>query len=496
MRDVSHARLARKNKKMNKFWSISKNTFVQTIRQPIYGILILITFFILLMSLSLAGWTMGDKFRDSDQKMLENMGLSTLLVSGLLVAAFSASSVLSREIEDKTAMTVISKPVSRATFVLGKFAGVLAAVAVSFYLCSLVFLLTVRHRVVPAKVDPYDWPVIILGLTAFVLVIVTALGGNFFFGWHFVSSGIWGALLLMSIAVGILSFIGKNWQIVPLGYDTPDKIAIHLPLLVGMALIFMAVIIFVAVAVAASTRLSQVMTLLVCCGVFFAGSMHSYLFGYWASSDKGIFAARIAGWIVPKLTYFFPLDALMAKEPNIPAKYVSLAAGYCTLYVAGVLTLGIGLFQRRQLEAQGGSSSMPGAVALLTWSGRISAIVGVFVAMVMVSVSGFHNPTGLAVIAGILIVSPCGWILWSRFGAGARWAYWLVCIIIFAALVLLAASAVFPVWLGFVQTAPLRVLTVAGTVFVAIILLILVLPKTRYHFKSSIKARSINTRPW
>src|SRR3972149_4451287 len=117
---------------MLRFWSICRNSFVQTIRQPIFSVLILVTCAVLVVDLPLSGWTMGigaTSYEKTDQILMENLGLSTLLVSGLLVAAFSAASVLTREIEDNTALTVISKPVPRPVFVLGRFAGVTAAVA-------------------------------------------------------------------------------------------------------------------------------------------------------------------------------------------------------------------------------------------------------------------------------------------------------------------------------------------------------------------------------
>ena len=79
---------APKEQIMVKFVAICRNTFVQTIRQPIFGVLILITFAVLVLTLPLAGWTMdpGGQFQRTDQKMLEVLGLSTLLVAGLLVA--------------------------------------------------------------------------------------------------------------------------------------------------------------------------------------------------------------------------------------------------------------------------------------------------------------------------------------------------------------------------------------------------------------------------
>lgn len=464
---------------MIRLWAIAQNTFVQTIRQPVYGIIILATFAVIAASLPLSGWTMGGDYHASDQKQLESLCLATLLISGLLVAAFSASSVLSREIEDRTALTVISKPVSRATFVLGKFAGVSAAVAAAFYLCSLAALLVLRHRVMSAAPDPFDWPVIILGCGALVLALVAALLGNYFFGWHFVSAGVWASLLLLTVAMAVVSFVGKGWKIVPLGFDTPTRQMIGPQLLVGIGLIFMAVLIFSAVAVAASTRLSQVMTLLVCCAVFFVGSIHPFLFGRWAEQVP---AARVLGWVAPNLTTFFPLDALI-RGKAFPASYVALAASYCGLYVAAVLALGMALFQRRQLEAQGASSTMPGAVALLAWAGRLIAIGLGLAGVIGVSLPAYQNAQSLLVLGGMLCGGAVIWILASGMGNGARWAYWLNLVVAAVATVAGGLASALPATFGIDPTGHWRIASLAGGIVAAGIILILVLPKTRRHFE-------------
>ncbi len=467
---------------MIRFWAICKNTFVQTIRQPIFSILVLVTFGILIMSLAVVGWTVESKYRTYDQKMLENLGLSTLLVSGLLIAAFSASNALSREIEDKTALTVISKPISRATFVLGKFAGVWAAVTAAFYLNAIAFLMTVRHGVVPARIDPYDWPVIVLGISALALAMLIAMAGNYFFKWAFASAAVWSVLILFTLAMAVLSFVGKEWSIVPLGYDTPENVAIHFPLLMGIVLILMAVTIFVAVAVTASTRLGQVMTLLICCAVFVIGAMHPYLFGYW--TKEGYLAARVAGAITPNLTYFFAVDALMKKEPNIPIGYVASAGGYCALYVGGLLAMGMALFQRRQLEAEGTAATLPGAVTLLSWAGRAGALAIALVSMVMVTLAKFHTLQGAGLIAGLFAAAGINWLLWSHFATGKRWAYWLTVVLGTATLAGLAGAVIFPARFGIQLNAPERVLTVASAALAAAVMIILLMPKTRRHFKS------------
>ena len=153
---------------------------------------------------------METDYEAADQKMLQNMGLGTLLIACLWIAAFSASGALSREIEDGTALTVISKPVSRAVFVLGKFAGLAGALAVAFYIMSLVFLMTVRHHVVSSAASPIDWPVIVLGCSGLALSILVGALGNFWFSWPFISAQVWSVVVCLSIAMGMIGFIGKG----------------------------------------------------------------------------------------------------------------------------------------------------------------------------------------------------------------------------------------------------------------------------------------------
>ena len=458
---------------MTKFWAICQNTFVQTIRQPIYAVLVAVTMGVLVMSLPLSAYTMGAEgdYQASDQLMLESMGLSTLLVSGLLIAAFSASSVLAREIEDRTALTVISKPVTRATFVLGKFTGVAGAVTAAFYLCCLVFLMTVRHKVMSAVWHPYDFPVIVLGCSAAGLTILTGVLGNLFFGWPFISACVWSALILFSVAMGLIGFIGKGWTIIPFGQGIRPQ------LMVGIALMLMAVLILVAVAVASSTRLGQVMTLLVCFGVFFVGSAHEAMFG--RSADQ---VNRLLGWAFPKLTYFYALDAItMGKD--IPVEYLGGAGAYCALYVAAVLALGIALFQRRQLEAEQSTGGVPGAVNLLAWAGRCAAIAAAIVALKLVVRPEYQHVIGFITSAALLAGAVLTWMLWGYFARGVRWSYWVV--LVLAGLPFLRSAAALSAgslveFLRFGQTPQLLFLEamVAGAVLV-----ILAFPRTRRHFR-------------
>ncbi len=462
---------------MIRFWSICRNTLVQTIRQPIYGILILITFGILVLDVPITGWTMSPtgEHRESDQLMLENLGISTLLLSGMLIAAFSASSVLSREIEDRTALTVIAKPVSRTTFVLGKFVGVAIAVTGAFYLCSLAYLMTVRHGVISTASDPIDVPVIVLGLGALSLAVLAAALGNLFFGWNFTSTVVAAAMILLTVAGGLIGFIGKGWELVAFGQD------IRPGLLAGLGLILMAVTIFSAVAVAASTRLGQLMTLLVCGVVLVVGYLHPFLFQELGSEVPVL---RWAGWLMPNLRFFDTQDALALQKP-IPASYVGLAGVYCAAYTAAAIAVGVALFQRRELEAQSGSASMPGAVSLLAWAGRGGALLGIILGLAgliqwrsLTAASAGRD--GAFILAGVL-----GWFVWENFSRAKRWAYWVVAVAALACLGLGTTTLLLPKVSEAVLLGQKPAGSAAAAAIAAFVLLILLLPRTRHHFKSA-----------
>jgi ABC-2 type transport system permease protein len=125
-----------------KLFAIAANTFTETVRQPVYGVVVGATLLLMIFNVGLAAYTLKD-----DDKLLTELGLSTLLLSGLFLASFSATSVLTREIDNKTVLTVVSKPISRPVLIVGKFVGLVTALLLAFYLCFLGFLYSIQHKV-------------------------------------------------------------------------------------------------------------------------------------------------------------------------------------------------------------------------------------------------------------------------------------------------------------------------------------------------------------
>jgi ABC-type transport system involved in multi-copper enzyme maturation permease subunit len=458
---------------MIRLWAITGNTFLQTIRQPVFMVMLMATVGLLVFTMPFSGYTMSIEFQETDLMLLQDLGLGTLRVSSLLIAAFSAAGVLRREIEEKTALIVIAKPVARAVFVIGKFLGVLIAAGLAYYICSLVFLMTVRHKVVIARYDSLDWVVIVIGLSGLALTILVTMLGNLWFGWPFTSTAVWSGAVLMTAAMIVIGFVGKGWVLVPFGQGIPRQ------LLLELAVMFLASVVFVALAVAASTRLSQTMTLLVCLAVFLLGSAHPQIIGRWGQQAPVV---RVAGWILPDFSQFYPQDD-MTLEGRLPLGLVARACAYCLLYTCAMLATAVAVFQTRELESQESSASGPGLVNFLAWAGRAGAVASGLAALTILTVPALYNATNFILAGAAALSAVIGWLVWGAFGFGRRWSWYLVlaaaAIVAVAGTVLLLAAPTLPG--GAEALTP--VLTFTATAVAAGIAGILLLPRTRRHFR-------------
>ena len=319
---------------MYKLLTIAKNTFTETLRQPVYAILIAAALLLFVVSPALAMYTMDD-----DNKLLREIGLSTLFLTSLFVAIFSASGAVAVELENKTILTVLTKPVQRPIFVLAKFLGVVSAVALAHYLCTVGLLMAIRHGVLETASDTHDWTVI--GAAALVAVATVLLSAffNFAYDWKFTSTAIVVASVLSMLALVFLALIDRDLQFNP-AENGINRVDIY-----GSILLFLAAIIIAALAVAISTRFNIVVTLSACLGIFLLGLVSDYVFGRFA--DAHIWA-RIGRFLVPNLQIFWISDAIY-EGTAVPLRYILISASYALCYTAAILAFAVALFQRRQV---------------------------------------------------------------------------------------------------------------------------------------------------
>lgn len=322
----------------NKLLAIAGNTFIETIRQPIYGILTWVAVGLLLLNPSLAAFSLES---GSDSKIMKDIGLSTMLLFGLFCSVFSAAGVITREIEGFTVLTVVSKPVSRPLFLVGKFLGVVAAMAVAYYLLTVVFMMTIRQGVMETNADKFDMPTIVFGTVAIGISLIAAGFGNFVYGWHFSTRLLAWAIPLLTVAFNAALLFDRTWK--PQAWWTTDFGDWQIVYAVTMN--FFAILILTAFAVALSTRLSQTLTLIFCAAIFLLGLLSDYYFGL--KSNQGPLYVALYH-IVPNFQFFWVGDAL-TQQVLIPIEQVLRVAAYGCLYALGVIGLGVTLFQTREV---------------------------------------------------------------------------------------------------------------------------------------------------
>jgi ABC-type transport system involved in multi-copper enzyme maturation permease subunit len=271
--------------------AIALNTFLESVRQPIYFVLIMAGGLMQGLNTLLSAYSMSyDKSAEvtGDNKLLLDMGLATVFVVASLLAAFIATAVLSREIQDKTVLTVISKPVGRPVFILGKYLGSTAAVLLATVIMLFFLQFAIRHEVMTTARDHLDGPVVVFASAAVLLSIGLGIWGNFFYGWVFSSVATYAMTPLLLVAWLLTMLINKQWSIQHYLTDWKPQVV-----LAGVC-ILLAMPVLTAIALAASTRLGQVMTIVVCAGFFLLGLLSNYMLGRSAFSNHPLAEIREA----------------------------------------------------------------------------------------------------------------------------------------------------------------------------------------------------------
>jgi ABC-type transport system involved in multi-copper enzyme maturation permease subunit len=268
-----------------KISAIALVTAKESMAQPLFYVALALGAFSLLAFIFVPYNTFGD-----DVKMLKDSGLTLIMVLAMIVAVWSASVSVSEEVEGRTALSVLSKPVKRRQFVLGKFLGVLGPVLVLFIVLGALFLITVSFKVVydareTAKTEP-------------------------------------------------------TWQLCHL-----EMIRI----VPGLVLAFLETIVMAAISVAISTRLPMLANLIVCATVYVLGHLVPMLVNSSVGKFEIVrFAGQFIATVLPVLDNF-NIQAAVAAGAVVPLAYLGMAALYCALYTTIALLLGLAMFEDRDL---------------------------------------------------------------------------------------------------------------------------------------------------
>jgi hypothetical protein len=273
--------------------------------------------------------------------MVKQLGYDTIMLAAVLFGALTASMSISEEIEGRTAITVMSKPVSRRQFMLGKYAGVILAALFMFGMLGVYFegVLIVKHWW--EKLEPITQQTIVESQTTQDRIGVVATPA-----WVILTLQSWG---LPSQASDLLRGIGQ-W------------LAHSADTLPGLVLCFSQVMVLVALAVALATRVPMVVNLTLVLVVYFLAHLTPTLIAVAgkAQATQGNspvprllgFVAQVFDTILPDLSSFRMNPSLLSDAPPPPVlftQYVASVTLYGVVYTAIVLLFGLILFEDRDL---------------------------------------------------------------------------------------------------------------------------------------------------
>jgi hypothetical protein len=177
---------------MMKVFFIAANTYRQATRQPLFYIMVLSMGAITYVS---QYFTLFCFYEETN--MIREVALASVMICGLLVSVIGSSLVVTEEIEKLTAMTILSKPVSKWQFLGGKYVGISAAAFAACIFIGEVAILTLWvkdglplldsaadvsnysrngagiHQLVMEQFPrDYVWPLVTGGLLAFGQVVI------------------------------------------------------------------------------------------------------------------------------------------------------------------------------------------------------------------------------------------------------------------------------------------------------------------------------------
>jgi ABC-type transport system involved in multi-copper enzyme maturation permease subunit len=311
--------------------AVALAAFREGIRQPMFWLIGLGAVGVLIVAMVVPYFTFGD-----DYKMMKQICFDTALLAGVLFGVLGASISINEEIEGRTAVTLMSKPVTRRQFLVGKFLGILMA---SWALTLLIgwFLVWVLHW--QPELNPYDQAADPMSTQTAALLrpYFTMMTG--------------GADPTEAVtSIRQFEFGLTMWS--------ADALSNGMGLVLG----FGKVAVLLAIASTLATRMPMVTNLVLCLVIYFLGHLapvlHRVSEELRAQNPDNTalslvnFMTQLMETFTPALDYFNMGPAIIRDTPlsvTALAQYVGSVTAYSVVYTIVALLFGLILFEDRDL---------------------------------------------------------------------------------------------------------------------------------------------------
>ena len=129
---------------LTRIFTIARNVFYEVVRDRILWI---IGFYALLLvaAMQLLPQIAGA----TEEKIILDFGLAAMSLLGLIVAIFIGTGLVNKEIEKRTVLVLIAKPISRSEIIAGKHLGLSAVLASLITAMTIIYIVLLQLRQIP-----------------------------------------------------------------------------------------------------------------------------------------------------------------------------------------------------------------------------------------------------------------------------------------------------------------------------------------------------------
>ena len=119
---------------MRTIWIVAGAAFKESVRDRVPYTMVV--FAVLMMA---ASYLISELTAGQDLKIIKDLGLAAMSVFGLVIAVFIGIGLVSKEVERKSVFGLLTKPVTRAQFILGKYLGLVTTLAVNLSVMTVAY---------------------------------------------------------------------------------------------------------------------------------------------------------------------------------------------------------------------------------------------------------------------------------------------------------------------------------------------------------------------
>ena len=284
--------------------TLAAATYGDITRRPLYYILLFAAALLIFGSKHLSLFSFYQ-----EMNLVREMGIATLTLWALVIIIVSGVLAVTQELEDRTAVVLLSKPLDRHEFLLGKFAGiVLSLVPGMAFLAGTLFL--TLHLMAAPHLPVFDRDV------------------------------------AQNLEEGVGPF-ATAWNVTWEAFVAPQGSVV----LSGLALSLLQSSVLAALAVSFAAFFPTVVSVAATLLAFVLGNMSAYMVA--SVEHSGVapltWAAQAGAYALPNFGYF-NLQTHFSEGTIIGAGYLGLALLYAVLYVSVVFLVSCSLFRKREVR--------------------------------------------------------------------------------------------------------------------------------------------------